>query len=324
MTPAPLSKVIRVVATITRFDPVGNRTQVVELINGVMGMLYRHPAFRANNCRVDDCVMTQTFTEHCTGCAPRAFTGAVMPAGVHNITELRADNMMFDITHARVPGGCSNGKRCLPRAERLTPRLLESDIPCRDGRIVTFLSTDLANDCGKPVGVRYADMNNREVREDVILGTSPVGTSRSVLAFLEISLPERNGWIQVETADGAQLGRYHPSIYSPVHEWFRLESSGCGLKLGYRGTREPLPVVFDTDMVPFSDSAHWRIALKAYETLDVLELEPNQINRLSQILQSLSAINTQDLEAKTLNFTENLLPETSRRVMATARVMQRR
>ena len=322
MTPAPLSKVIQVVARATSFHPERNRAQIVERINGVMGMLYRIPAFRVNNCKVDDCALTRTFTEHCVGCAPRSFTGVVMPSGVHNITELRCNDVMFDLTPSRVPGGCGGGRHCPPRAERLTPRLLEADIPCGDSRVVTFLSTEIAADCDKPVGARYADMNGREAREDVVLGTSPSGTSTSVLAFLDISFPERRGWIEVGTQNGALLGRYHPSIYSPVHEWFRLEGVGCGVKIGYRGTREPMPVVFDSDMVPFSDDAHWRLAIKAYDNLDVMELEPNQINGLNRILQSLAAVNAEDLAAKNLNFTSTLMPETAKRMFSTGRALR--
>lgn len=326
MTPAPLSKVIQVVAQATSYHPERNRIQIVERINGVMGMLYRIPAFRQNNCRVEDCTLTRTFTEHCVGCAPRTFVGVVMPAGVTNITELRCNDVLFELTNSRVPGGCgpSRGWNCPPRAERLTPRLLEADIPeCRDSRVLTFLSTEIAADCGKPVGARYADMNGREVREDVVLGTSPAGTSTSVLGLLELSFPERSGWIQVETQDGAGLGRYHPSIYSPVHEWFRLEGVGCGVKIGYRGTREPMPVVFDTDMVPFSDAAHWRLAIKAYDNIDSMELESNQIAALNRIMQSLAAVNEADLSAKNLNFNTTLLPETSKRMLSTGRALRR-
>jgi hypothetical protein len=41
MTPAPLSKVIRVVAKATSKDPVANRDEIVDLINGTLDMLYR-------------------------------------------------------------------------------------------------------------------------------------------------------------------------------------------------------------------------------------------------------------------------------------------
>ncbi len=336
MTPAPLSKVIRVVATATNYNPERNRAQILELINGVMGMLYRTPAWRQNYCQAEQCTLVTTFTEYCRNPCPAGFLAVVIPPGISNIREIRVNDIMYQITEERVSVGCRgiypynsrNGRyprsiACEPKAERLKPRLLERDIPNCDNRVVSFRS-DSDKDCGKSVGVRYINGNGDEVREDLILSTSPVSTSVSVIEFLEISFPERQGWMVVETAEGKPLGRYHPSIYSPVHEWFRLQSGCCGLKASFRGIQEPVPFLFDTDMVPFSDPPLWRAALKAYDHIDSMELDGAQNAGLARIYSFLNAVTTEDLSAKNMNFNTLLLPESGRQMLGTGRLFSRR
>lgn len=323
MTPAPLSKVIRVVAKATSKDPVANRAEVVDLINATLDMLYRTESLVWLYFKADGCVVTEAFTENCRTGPCTSFTGAVMPAQLQNIRELHADGYKYEITAKRVDHGCPVGRGCDLKAEHLPPRLLARDIPtCGDSRVVTFRSSS-DEDCGKVVGVKYYDLNNREQRIDVVLGPARVSTETSVGEFVEIVFPERCGWIVVETDNGVELGRYHPSILTPVHEWFRLQGTCTGRKIHYYGLREPMPLVFDTDLVPFSDNTLWRLALKAYEHVDTLELTAGQQQGLNRIYASLAAVTAADQRNDNMNFNTLLLPESGRTMLSTGRAMMR-
>lgn len=323
---APLSKVLKTVASITGYDAVLNRGTLVEKINGVLSMLYRNEDTRLNYFQVEDCTLACFNTEHCQNEGLKHFLGVVIPAGVRNIHELRVNDTMLEITAKRVPIRCAPryvARGCPPAAEHLRPRLLEKDIPACGSRRVAFSSTS-KQDEGCLVGVRYADLNGSEVREDIVLSPSPMSTSTSVAAFLEITFPERCGFIIVSSEEGDILGKYHPSIYEPVHEWFRLATGCAGMKVGYRALREPYPVVFDTDKVPFSDIVLWRMAIQCYNNLDSMELTNSQASQLNRLWVQLAEVSNQDLNSKNLNFTHRLMPDTSEAVMATGRYFSRR
>jgi len=335
MTPAPLSKVIRVVAKATSKDPVANRDEIVDLINGTLDMLYRTESLVWLYFKADGCAITETFTENCRNGAFTCFTGVVMPAQLQNIRELRADAYKYEITAKRVATDFALGRDyltgsdyplvrgCELKAEHLPPRLLARDIPSNDSRVVTFRS-DSQEDCGKLIGVKYYDLNNREQRIDIVLGPGRVSTGTSVGEFVEIVFPERCGWITVETDNGTELGRYHPSILTPVHEWFRLQGTLPGRKIHYYGLREPMPLVFDTDLAPFSDNTLWRLALKAYEHVDTLELTAGQQQGLNRIYASLAAVTAADQRNDNMNFNTLLMPESGRTMLSTGRAMMRR
>ena len=329
MTPAPLSKVLRIVSKVTGET---DRSRLLDHINGTLEMLYRTEALMWLYFKEDGCRIMRVFTENCRNerTGPTRFLGVVLPSGVKNIRELNTDGWQFEITEERVDAHCwpsfsspTPGRGCHPKAEHLPPRLLENDIPATDdSRVVTFRSTS-KTDCGKCVGVRYVDLNNQEQREDIELGIGPVTTSVSVGEFLEIVFPERDGEIVVETADGAPLGKYHPSIMSPDHEWYRL-SAGCdGMKVQFRGLKEPTPLVFDTDRVPFSDIPLWRLASKAYENIDTMELTATQNNGLARIYAQLAAVSAADIQSSSMNFNTRLFPETSKSALSTARMFSR-
>ena len=332
MTPAPLSRVIKVVAEASKYDPVRNRQEIVSIINGCLAMLFRTPATRLNYFNVDGCAISGAYSEQCLTYQPGTFLGVVIPCNISNIREIRSDSTFFEISEARVDNRClqtaryydySNSRRqCQPIAEHLPMRLLEADIPCTSGRVITFRSCN-KEDCEKLVGVRYLDMNGREQREDIVLANFPMSTSVSVSTFLDISFPEREGWITVETAEGNLLGRYHPSIFTPQHEWYKLQFGCPGARISYRGIREPMPLVFDTDMVPFSDSTLWRLALKAYDFLDVMTLTSEENAALARIYAQLSAVTSEDLAARNHNFNNLLLPETGKAMLSTGRYFSR-
>lgn len=324
MTPAPLSVVIKQVAELTHYNPVRNRESILKVINGIISMMFRTPALRYDYFKVEDCAVACKFDEGCITNRCSGFVGVVMPALVQNIREIRINDTMFEITESRVMGPCHErlGRDCRPKAEHLTPRLLEYDIPCTSQRQVSFRS-DSDQDCGKAIGIRYVDMNGREERHDLVLSTAPVLTPTSVWKFLDIAFPERCGWITVETADGDSLGRYHPSIFTPRHEWFRLQRGCVGDNVSYRGLREPYPLLFDTDLVPFADPVIWRLAMPAFQNLDSMELTAGQSQALNRIYAQLSAVTTEDSAGKNLNFNKILLPESGRAMLATGRVMSR-
>jgi len=330
MTPAPFSKVLAMVAAIKGKALPADRQELADLVNGARQLLWRNEAFRLSYFKERGCAQTNGFGDYCRNCSwtPRNFVGMVLPPNVMNPTELTADFCSFNITTEQVIQRCwpwyqwrtmrPNGDE-RPRAERLPPRLLERDIPaCGDSRRVFFRS-DSACDCGSLVGVRYTDLTGREMREDLVLSTAPVGTSLSVSEFLEITLPERQGWITVDTEDGQFLGRYHPSVYVPLHEWYKLEIWCPGIRIQWRAQKEPVPLVFDTDMVEFSDRPMWELAVQVLEMQSLSTLSPNEQQNLARIYEALGQVSNADMDAKKKSFNIAVTSGMSVAVSATAR-----
>jgi hypothetical protein len=316
MIPGPVSKVLKTIRRITgSTDDVEN----LATLNGVLEFLYRDENLMWLYFKETGCVSVRTFKEPCRNCRgpSKFFQSVVIPAGVKNIRELTRDGQQIRITERRVDPTCYDERRVgrLLEAEHLPPRLLEKD---PDGSIVYFQS-DEQSDCGAMVGVEYVDLNNNTQREDVVLGTGASGTSLSVGQFISITLPERSGHITVTNVEGAALGKYHPSLMEPKHEWYRLEWGCPGELIGYRGLREPTGLTYPTDMVPFSDQTLWRLALKAYEFLDAMELTPGQSNGLARIFSQLAAVGVADAKSADQNFNITLLPDTSRAALGTGR-----
>ena len=328
MIPAPLSKVINVVSKVLAKDPVNDREEIIAAINGSLEMLYRHPATLELYFQVQNCATADYFNENCRNVQPTRFLGVVMPPQVKNVRELMTDGWAYQITERRVEGMCAptfiprRGTQERPQAEHLRPRLLERDILC-GSRMVTFHSNS-PEDCGKVIGLTYYDLNNNEQRVDVVLGNSPVGPDTSVGEITEIVFPERNGWITVNTAEGQILGRYHPSILIPIHEWFRLDAGCPRMNVTYRAVREPLPLVFDTDMVPFSDTYLWKLAVTAFQNATSMELNAGQANSLNRIMAQLSAASQADLANTNSNFNALLLSNTGRAALSTGMMFSRR
>lgn len=317
MIPGPVSKVLDIIAQIR--GGVDDRAKNLADLNGVLELLYRDEAMMWLYFKEEGCRPVGLFHEPCRNCAgpPRSFMGVVMPPAVKNVTELRRDGEHIQITQERVDAECLGyGAHRWPYAEQLPPRLLQRD-PC-GSRMVFFQSCESA-DNGKLVGVEYIDLNGNQQREDIELGNAPAGTSLSVGQFIAITFPERAGWLTVTSAEGQELGRYHPSILIPVHEWFRLNYGCVGEVISYRGLKEPTGLVYETDMVPFSDKPLWRLALKAYEFLDVMEMTAGQSNGLARIFSQLRSVGQADSNAKNHSFNTLLLPLTASSALGTGR-----
>jgi hypothetical protein len=321
MIPGQVSKVLSVVSNITGSP---DRQENLRKINEVLQLLYRDPNLMWLYFKAEGCAPVRHFVEPCRNCNllffnPTNFYGVVIPAGIHNITELRRDGYDIEITEERVNARCWWDPAFI-RAEHLPPRLLERD-PC-GSRQVFFQSCgdNCAEDCGKLVGVEYLDLNGNHQREDIELSTSPAGTSVSVGRFISITFPERQGVMKVLSSEGTELGRYHPSILVPLHEWYRFNQACPGTLISYRGLREPVDLVFDTDMVPFSDSTLWRLGLRATQFMDSMELTPGQSNGLARIYAQLATVGVSDSDADKKNFNTLLFPVTSKNALTTARV----
>jgi hypothetical protein len=311
-----------------------DREWLVTRANSVLQLMWRTPSTLQLHFRERGCSVARMFTESCLTCstAPRQFAGVVLPPNVMNVTELMADYCPFEITNEPVPPQClpwgswvnhGAGQPLNPRAEIMPARLLEAQIPlCNDSRRVTFQS-DSPLDCGKPVGTEYTELTGRPMREDVILAIHPVATSMSVAEFSSITFPDRCGWITVATEDGAILGRYHPSVYVPRHEWFRLEVMVPGWRVQWRGVKEPIPLVFDSDTVPFADEPMWRLALQADKYLDQMDLTDSQSQHLSRIYATLGRMTDADMDAAKKNFNIRMMPMGSHAALSTARAFTR-
>jgi hypothetical protein len=332
MNPGPLSKVLRVVRKITQET---DRSRLVDLVNETLEMMYRDPNIMWNYFQTDGCTIIRPFVEPCRNSRSGAqgFKAVVMPCGVKNVRELRVDGTPYKITEERVDPVCfPNGRmwtnrahnQCDPQAEHLPVRLLEADIPaCGDSGTVMFQS-DCSEDCGLLVGTRYLDNNLTEQREDIELGPNRTGTSVSVNQFLEITFPERMGYLAVSTDNGFPLGKYHPSTLLPVHEWFRLAVGCVGQKVTYRGLKELTPVVFDTDPVPFTDTYLWELALKAREHSVSMELTRAQDAGLTRIFAQLARAGESDLSSHNDNNNQVVVSRSAKTMLSTSRVLQPR
>lgn len=320
MIPGQVCKVLKVVEEITGSS---DERENLKKINEVLQLLYRDANLMWLYFKAEGCAPVRYFVEPCRNCNiyffnPTNFYGVVIPAGVNNITELRRDGFPIEITEERVDAKCWWDPSFM-RAEHLPPRLLEQD-PC-GSRQVFFQSCggDCQSDIGKTVGVEYIDLQGGHQREDVELSTGPAGTSLSVGRFISITFPERQGVMKVTSSEGDVLGLYHPSILIPIHEWYRFNQACPGL-ISYRGLREPVDLVFPTDMVPFSDKPLWRLGIRASQFLDAMELTPGQSNGLARIYAQLAAVGVSDSDAHKKNFTTLLFPVTSKNALTTARV----
>jgi len=321
MIPGQVSKVLNVVSKISGST---DRSENLAKINEVLQLLYRDPNLMWLYFKAEGCAPVHYFQEPCRNCNvlffnPTSFYGVVIPSGVNNITELRRDGFEIEITEERVNARCWWDPSFM-RAEHLPPRLLERD-PC-GSRQVFFQSCgdNCCDDQGKLVGVEYIDLKGGHQREDIELGISPAGTSLSVGRFISITFPERSGVMKVTSSEGAVLGLYHPSILIPIHEWYRFNQACPGSLISYRGLREPVDLVFDTDMVPFSDVPLWRLGIRAAQYIDTMELTPGQSNGLARIHAQLAAVGVSDSDAHKKNFNTLLFPVTSKNALTTARV----
>ena len=146
----------------------------------------------------------------------------------------------------------------------------------------------------------------------------------SVNQFLEITFPERVGFITVTTDNGFPMGKYHPSTLIPIHEWFRLGVGCVGQKVTYRGLKELTPVVFDTDPVPFTDDYLWQLALKALEHSTSMELTRAQDVGLTRVFSLLARAGESDLASTNDNNTQVVIAKAAKSMLSTSRVLQPR
>src|SRR6187431_464447 len=310
MQQTQVSRVLKMVATLKGGRLPQDRQRLLGQINSVRQMLWNNEAFREGACRNDGCAIVECFREACRNCSckPIIYTGIVLPPGVTNITELLRDGQEVEIQYGRLdPDGCCNKCYNCLTAELLPQRLLERDTPWDSNGRIVFHCDDPA-DTGLPVGVRYVDFAGREHRQDLELSESGVVTEVSVLQFLEITFPERCGWIRVRTEEGHPLGRYHPSIFVPKHTHFRIIGSNPGEAFMWKGLQEPYDLVFDSDPVEFSDLPKWKICLALEELLSQVEMTSGQRSGEANLTAKLAAFFASDLSAQNKTFSGRLMP----------------
>lgn len=324
MQKTQLAPVLSLVAEIDGDDPVRDRKMLLRRINSTRQLLWKMEAFREGACVENGCSVVELFREPCRNCScrPVYYTGIVFPPLVTNIREIMKDGREVQIQYARIhPQGCGGCWDCLI-AEELPTRLLERDIPWDSNKRVVFRGSDPL-DNGLTVGVRYMDYNGHEQREDLELHEAGVVTSVSVMHFLEITFPDRCGWIEVTTEEGDKLGRYHPSINSPTHQHFRVNGTQCGDNLHWKALRERYNLVFDTDEVEFSDDPTWTVALALQKMVAQVDMTPSQRAGQADLTSKLSGFFTSDLSAQNKSFHGRVMPRTRMGAMGTAMLFGR-
>lgn len=211
-------------------------------------LYFRHADCECVECHYDDCV-------RCCG----QFSAITLPQNVTNIQFLAINNIRIDVVNTPwVNGWCCSSCGCLKAQIEVNRQPLKRPLPPRYlGRL--RIQAVSSADKGGLVGVKYVNRLGQIKREDIALNLQPGAmTSDSPSKVLELTFPERCGYIQVMTEDGYELGSYHPAIHSPSHLRIRLQGVRPGDLIQWEGFVEPHDLYFDTDQVEWSNPLDWK------------------------------------------------------------------
>ena len=237
-----------------------DREFLVGQINAFRGAAFKDQAMRDNLFKDEGCECVQVFEDVCGGGRCESFTGITLPSGVEAVDHLEFRNARINITSMVVPNGLVCRTGCGPLVAQIesVDALLKNPIPRGYGNPIIFQPQD-ARDKGM-VGVEYVDTTGKIIREDVVLSGQGNATSRPAQGFTSITFPERCGSIRVMTIDGYSLGEYAQNIPSPKHRLIHLNGIARGALVKWWGTKRPLPVKYDSDLVEWDGEIDWKTA----------------------------------------------------------------
>lgn len=323
MQPTSLTQAVKFAA---KRYPGESREQLVERVNMVRSVMWNSPEKRELVFRREDQEQVQQFRDFSSWGYRRFFTGITLPVNV-TVAEYVAINgrrvpIDGEVKENLPPG--FNGSHHRPTAARLAVKVpLKNDLPLNNRGPVCFWCKNAA-DNGLKAGVEYQVANGDIIREDVEISTSGPETSQVPVRFLSVTLPDRQGWIRIATADGYDLGNYHPSVISPQHIRVHVNGACCGQLIHWIGLREPMAVIFDSDQVEMADEFAW---INAFTWVE-LHLKTTKTREELQTYQAVAAFDSASaashLKAEQGAPGINLRPRESRTMWRRVRDMSRR
>jgi len=309
MQPTSLARVLKIAEN---HYPGRDREWLVGEINKVRQTLWKDPNKRELVFRADGAESVVQFVDPTICGSRRTFTGITLPVNIVSVEHIEVDGHRIPVESQveNLPAGY-NGNRSRPVAEQLATKVcLQHDLPYTNLGPVCFFGQD-AKDNGSRIGVEYVDANGAIHREDILLSTSGPETTACPVKFLSVTLPERCGWIKIKTADGFELGSYHPSIYAPRHLRLHINGVYPGKTVKWVGMKEPMDVVYDSDEVEMSAQMEWMSMFTWCE----LHLKTTRSREEQMTYQSLSmfdaAASQSDLKATMGTPTASLRPKNS-------------
>ncbi len=239
--------------------PGETREESVRRINMVRSVMWESPEKRELVFRDEGREQVQQFRDFSNWNYQRCFTGITLPVNVTTAEYLDINGRRVPIESGmldNLPAGYTRDRH-RPTAMRLAVKVaLKNDIPANNRGPVCFKCLD-PKDAGKRVGVQYVTKTGAIVREDILISTSGPETTQVPVQILEVTLPQRCGWIRIATADDFELGSYHPSVISPKHIRLHINGVCCPQLVHWIGLCEPIDVMFDSDQVEMAKEFSW-------------------------------------------------------------------
>lgn len=311
MQPTSLAKVIRYAE---KHYPGQSREWLVSEINKVRQVMWKSPGKRELVFKSDGTEKAQTYRDRSNWGIRRTFSGITLPVNITSVEFLEINGRRVPVENGNMenmPTGYMSVDRHRPTAEIETIKVcLQYDIPPNNRGPVCFFALDAA-DNGKRIGIEYVVEGGDIIREDILVSASGPETTRVPLYFTSITLPERCGWIRVQTADNVVLGSYHPSITAPRHLRLHVNGIFIGQVAHWVGLREPSDVLFDSDMVEISSELDWVAAFIWTEMFLKTSKSPQEMQAMGAIQTFDTAAVESELKATMGSPSVNLRPKGS-------------
>lgn len=293
-----------------------NRQFLVGKINDVRSAWWKQKAMRRVLFRAEGCACVERCVENCSnGCrGPSRYLGMTLPVNLVTLDHVDWNGSRFPLIAAPINrSGFRNNcpVRCRG-VEMLTGRACtEREIPVNNRGPIIVRPVN-PKDNGKLAGIEYVTEGGRIIREDIKLDTVGYETKQRPLKILNLTFsPGRCGFVQVLTADGFEMGSYHPSVAAPKHIRVRVDGlCGCSHTslLKWEGIAEPLAVMFDTDRVEVANLVDWENAFMALDLHFKANKSSSEMATLNSALQFAAASGEAELDAQQVTPAARLKP----------------
>jgi hypothetical protein len=260
MQPTSVAKAVEYAG---RAFPGESREKLLRRINMVRQVMWLSPDKREMVFRDEGQERVQNNYDFANYGYRSCFTSITLPATVRvaEFIEINGRRIPIDSAEPRnTPAGIYMSGKHRPTASLKAVSVpLQNDIP-RYNRGPVVIQAVNASDNGKRAGIEYVTADGGIVREDILISASGPETTQVPVQVLKLTLPQRDGFIKVLTADGFELGHYHPSIIAPKHIRVHINGACCNQIVHWIGLREPIDVIFDSDVVEMSSEFSWQTA----------------------------------------------------------------
>ena len=289
----------RVLGFAAKHYPGMSREWYVGEINKVRQVFWRSPGKRELVFKDNGIERAQTYRDLGQWNFHRQYTGITLPVNITSIEYLQINGRRVPVQSQELenlPQGFT-GDFHRPMAEIETIKsCTQYDIPQNNRGPVCLFAVE-ASDNGKRAGIEYLTANGNIVREDILITASGPETTQVPVKIQSLTLPERNGFVRVMTADGVELGSYHPSITAPEHLRLHINGLRMGQVVEWVGLREPSDVIFDSDLVEINSELDWIAAFIWTELYLKTSKSPQEMQAMQAITAFDTASTASDLEA---------------------------